>query len=239
MGDRADGLPALSSDFVAALAELDEAIKEEGFAEDGPLGVFAKTQKKAIGELARIVTAADVAFSKKFGEIQAFAESTERRGENELLKLRQLFDGADKVLAMAKKGAENALAVQVQSREQTKTAIASLAQQMAGDLLDQTHGWLLWKQKGRYRRETWILSGVVSLVAFGILMAGYEARAWQDAPATEALSRCAASSFSVQIGTRPKPDRACPMEELTPRALMGLPEVVKGWFLRFLPEKQA
>jgi hypothetical protein len=237
MSERGDGLPGLSSDFAAALAELDQAIKDEGFAEDGPLGVFAKAQKKAIGELARIVTAADIVFTKKFTEMQAFGASAERRGENELLKLRQLFEGADKVLAMAKKGAENALAVQVHTREQTKNTVASLAQQMAGDLLDQTHGWLLIKQRACYRREAWILAGFVSVFAFGILLAGYEARAWQDAPATEALSRCAASSFSVQIGTRPKPDRACPIEELTPRALTSLPDVLKGWLFQIVPEK--
>jgi hypothetical protein len=231
-GDNGADIAKSQFELDATISAVEKAAAEWGIHSDELEGRFVSALLMAI----RTVGRSNVA---TITDLNKLIQSTHEVGSLELVKLRRLLEGADKVLAMARQGAENAVAVQVQTREQTKNTVASLAQQMAGDLLDQTHGWLLIKQRACYRREAWILAGFVSVFAFGILMAGYEARAWQDSPATEALSRCAASSFSVQIGSRPKPDRACPMEELTPRALTSLPDVVKGWFFQFILDKQA
>jgi hypothetical protein len=220
------------SDLDGCISAVEHAAAEWGVHGDQLEGRFVAALLMAI----RTVGRSNVA---TINDLNKLLQTTQEVGNLELVKLRTLMEGADKVLAMARTGAENALAAQVHTREQTKNTVASLAQQMAADLLDQTHGWLLVKQKAINRREAWILSGIVAVVGFGVLMAGYEVRAWQDAPATEALTRCAFSSFSVQIGTRPKPDRACPIEELTPRTLTSLPEVVKGWVLQFVGGKAA
>jgi len=224
--------PVVQTELEKSLKAVEAAAADWGVHSDHVEGRFVAALLMAI----RTVGRSNIA---TLNDLKGLLQTAHESGNLELIKLRALMEGADKVLAMAKKGAENALAVQVNIREQTKQTISALAQQMAGDLLDQTHGWLLIQQKARYRLGAWILAGVVSVSALAILMAGYEARAWQDAPATEALARCAATSFPVQIGSRAKLDRGCAVEELTPRSLTSIPESIRNWWFKGAPANTA
>jgi hypothetical protein len=225
----------VSEGFQAAIAEMEEALKEEGFAEEGPLGVFVRTQKQAVIELARLVGNAEETFAAKITEMHRFVESSERRSENELAKLRTLLTGADKVMEMAREAVKDAGAAQVLTVDECNKSIAQIASRMSGELLRQTKGWLLIKQNQLNRVSAWRLAGLVTIVSITILLTGYQVRAWQDAPATEALARCATSSFQVRIGENPNAIAACPVTELSTRDLKDLPAVIRHWLADWLP----
>jgi hypothetical protein len=230
MTDALSNVDTRTEGLRTALDKIDQAARREGIEESAPLGLFILAQRNMILELGNVAAGIEEAAAVKVGQMQVVIEGAERRSENELLKLNRLMEGAYKVLELAKHATQVSHDAQVNTREQAKKTIAMVAQEMATQLLDQTEGWLLIKQKAINRRESWILSGIVFFIAFSLLLSGYQARAWQDAPATDALARCAGSSFKVQVGSRPRPDTACLIDELTPRPIKDLPQAVKEWY---------
>lgn len=162
------------------------------------------------------------------GDLNKIIQSTHQLGNTELAKIRSHIDGVGKLLEGAKEAVQDAKLAQAHTQDRARETIAHLAREMGSQLLSDTQKWLLLTQRTRYQRQAWILSGCVSAFAFVLVISGYEARAWQDAPATEALSSCAASSFLVKIGSNDTPGRACLMSELTPRPLSLLPGVLKS-----------
>jgi len=220
----------------AASAAMEETIKEEGFDEHGPIGVFVRTLRAAIEELGSIVAFAEHEISVKVGGLCERVENSTKTLESvQLVQLDGLFKGAEQVLVMARESVTAAMMVKEQIAVKTDYAIAGIAKTMGGTLLDETQKWLLEAQKELLRKDSWRLGIIVAGVLMVIMAVGYEVRAWQDDPAVTALERCAAAPLWVQIGDDQQPVPACRLDEVARRNVKDLPLAVKEWVWEWLP----
>ena len=220
----------------AASAAMEETIKEEGFDEHGPIGVFVRTLRAAIEEFGSIVAFAEQEISVKVGGLCERVENSTKALESvQLVQLDGLFKGAEQVLVMARESVTAAMMVKEQIAVKTDYAIAGIAKTMGGTLLDETQKWLLEAQKERLRKDSWRLGIIVAGVLMVIMAVGYEVRAWQDDPAVTALERCAAAPLWVQIGDDQQPVPACRLDDVAQRNVKDLPLAVKEWVWEWLP----
>ena len=103
----------------AASAEMEESIKEEGFDEHGPIGVFVRTLRAAIEELGSIVAFAKQEISVKVGGLCEGVENSTKTLEGvRLVQLEGLFKGAEQVLVMARESVTAAMMVKERIAEE-------------------------------------------------------------------------------------------------------------------------
>ena len=128
----------------AASAEMDAALKEEGFDEHGPLGVFSRYQRLAIEELGKIVVSAE---EKIGGTIDPLCKRIEASAEEfrdgQLAELQALFKAGHQVLELAHEATKIASRAEEQTRFEYDQSIQRVAGTMATALLSETSGWLI------------------------------------------------------------------------------------------------
>lgn len=215
----------------AAAAEMEEALKEEGFEEQGPIGVFVRTQRAAIEELGAIVTFAEQEISGKVGGLCDRVENSTKKLETaQLVHLDGLFKGAEKVLVMARELVVAAMAVKEQIAVKTDYAIAGIAKTMGGRLLDDTQKWLLEAQHERIQKQSLRIGLIISFAMLGIAAVTYQVRGWQDAPTLTALERCAVAPIWAQVGDDPQLVPMCRLDQVAPRDVKDLPFAIRDWF---------
>ncbi len=215
----------------AASAEMDAALKEEGFDEHGPLGVFSRYQRLAIEELGKIVVSAE---EKIGGTIDPLCKrieaSTEEFREGQLAELQALFKAGHQVLELAQEATKIAARAEAETQFQYDQSIQRVARTMATALLSETSGWLILKQTNYNRGMAMRFAAIAGAAMLFIAWSGYQVRAWEDGPTMDAAGRCAASSFAVRVGDNPTPQPACLAGSFEPRELKDLPSAVKAWF---------
>jgi len=219
-----------------ASEEMDAVLKEEGFDEHGPLGVFSRYQRLAIEELANIVVGAEEKIAATMNPLcKRIEASAEEFREGQLAELQALFKAGHQVLELAREAAKTAARAQKQTRDEYDQAIVRVAKTMADKLLDSGQRWLVLKQTDYNRRSAWRHAAVVSAAVLALVALGYGYRGWQDGPAAEALERCAAAPIMLKIGDQQQLVPACRLDHLAKRDVKDLPEALREWFAEWLP----
>ena len=206
-------------------AEMEEALKEEGFEENGSHGVFVRWQRRTIEDLGALILQAEEVVTKR---VEAACERMDKASrqfrEDELRRTEILLRGGDQALDMARQAVETAVAGANRAEFEFDRSVARIAKELSMKLLHESQKWLVLKQTSRNRRDAWRLAGVVAAATLALFIGGYEVRAWQDGPATEAvlatqvgMAQCLAAPL---WGTNAQGQRsaACWFEQLFPNA---------------------
>ena len=167
--------------------EMDAALKEEGFEEEGSHAVFVRWQRQTIEELGELLVGAEESLGRRVDAVCArLDESSRSFREDEFRRAEILMAGGERAIAIAKQAAETAIAAAHRGEKEFNRSVAQIAEELSTRLLDSSQKWLVLKQRGRNRRDAWLLALCVTVVAVGVLIAGYELRGYQDDPAVTA-----------------------------------------------------
>jgi hypothetical protein len=220
--------------FRAAADEMEEVLKEEGFDDHGTHAVFVRWQRQTIAQLTGMLTSAQQTIIGRVEELCERAEAYSKLGEAEITKLRALQTGAQTIMDLAYDAVKTAEQAQNHTIAKTDEAISEFAASMGTKILSSSQNWLVLRQTDHNRRFAFKVGLVMSALALMLFISGFQVRAWQDAPATEALSRCVGANIWIQIPGKDRPSMACVLDELAPRELTGLSrsirDLVTGWF---------
>jgi hypothetical protein len=202
-----------NDDVGQAMAEMSDRIREAeraardwGVQPDEMEGKFVSAILWAMRAVGKIVAAG----AKEAKTIVADAKEV---ADLELEKLRKYNIAA----AMTIRQAEVAKEV----------VIANVTKGLSDRLIADMGPWLVLKQTGYNLRQAWRLAGIVSLCAVLIGVAGYEFRAWEDAPAVDALQRCAARPLTGTLSGEKV--TLCLMNDLVARPANAGAGGLKGW----------
>ena len=160
--------------------EMEEALKEEGFEEEGPHAVFVRWQRQSMEELGSLLLDAEETFGKRVEAVCSRLEESKAVGDIELGRLRIMFAGGDKAIALGRQAAETAIAAGQRADQEFERSVSQIATDLSSRLVESSQQWLVLRQTSRNRRDAWILAVIVSIVAVGVFVGGYVARAYQD-----------------------------------------------------------
>lgn len=208
----------------AAVKDLDEAIKNVeiaaahwGVRKDHVEGRFVAALLVTIRWLGRVIVAATNDLKEIVQGARAWAES-ERAG------VREMNENALIALRLAK----NSMREMEIERD---NAISRVAQGMGAALVSRTQQWLVVRETAHNRRVAMRQALVTSAAAVALLFGGYQWRAWEDEPATEALARCVTTKIALASEGR----WMCQINELLPRETRSLPKALKDFALVWWP----
>jgi hypothetical protein len=200
-------------DVGQAMAEMSDRIREAeraardwGVQPDEMEGKFVSAILWAMRAVGKIVAAG----AKEAKTIVADAKEV---ADLELEKLRKYNMAA----AMTIRQAEVAKEV----------VIANVTKGLSDRLIADMGPWLVLKQTGYNLRQAWHLAGIVSVCAVLIAAAGYEFRAWEDAPLMAGFERCAARPLTGTLSGEKVP--LCLLSDLAPRPAGAAAAGLKEW----------
>ncbi|WOJ91744.1 hypothetical protein RZS28_18625 (plasmid) [Methylocapsa polymorpha] len=211
-----EAVPVVAQLREAAQA-LGKAAWRDGIESSGPLGIFVKSLTDFVVQFAEVLGRMDASMEAKIS-------SLERASDGEVRKLKVLIEGGTKAVALAQ------VAVEQSKREQEKT-VAEVAKNMGASLVSRTQQWLVVRETTHNRRVAMRQAFITSAVALGLLFGGYQWRAWEDEPATEALARCVTTKVALASEGR----WMCQINELLPRETRSLPKTLKDFALDWWP----
>jgi len=166
---------------------MDEALKEEGFQQEGSHAVFVRWQRQTIEELGELLLDAEETFGKRVEMVcDRLDESSRRFREDEFRRAEILMAGGQKAIAIGKQAAEMAISAAHRAKHEFDRSVARLAEELSTRLLASSQKWLVLKQTSRNRRNAWLLALCVTVVAVAVLVVGYEIRGYQDEPVVAA-----------------------------------------------------
>ncbi|PPQ34649.1 hypothetical protein SAMN06265338_1473 [Rhodoblastus acidophilus] len=203
--------------------EMEEVLKEEGFEQDGSHAVFVRWQRQSIEELGELLFEAEQTFGKLMEVMCRRLEETKALGDKEVGRLKIMFAGGEKAIALGKQAAETAIAASERAEKEFQRSVAQIAKELSSRLIESSQDWLVLKQTSRNRRDAWMLALAVSVTAVGIFIGGYVARVFQDdrvlsgfAEIEAKLGQCRQNAVQVRDG-RGVIRTACWLDELAPK----------------------
>jgi hypothetical protein len=170
---------AAGLDLDEHIKAVEEAARDWGVHADALEGRFVSALLAAIAESGRMNRAA-------VGEVERVLAQAKAVGDQEVGRLKIIFSGGEKAIAIAKQAAETAIAAAHRGEVEFNRSVAQIAEELSTRILDSSQKWLVLKQRCRNRRDAWLLALCVTVVAVGVLIAGYELRGYQDDPAVTA-----------------------------------------------------
>lgn len=208
------------ANFRERAREMEEALKEEGFEEEGSHAVFVRWQRQSIEELGDLLLHAEDTLGKRVEAVCSRLEEAKAVGDHEVGRLRILFAAGNKAIDIAREAAETAIAAGQRAEHEFDRSVAQIAKELSTRLVDSSQQWLVLRQRNRNRRDAWVLALSVSVVAVAVFVGGYLARAWQDDPSVSGyyvlmarISQCQQDPVQVKdarAGVRP----ACWLDQI-------------------------
>ena len=196
---------------------VEEAARDWGVHADALEGRFVSALLAAIAASGRMNRAA-------VGQVERVLAEAKAVGDEEVGRLRIVLAGGEKAIAIGRQAAEMAIVSAERADHEFDRSVARIAEELSTRLLASSQKWLTLKQRGRNRREAWLLALCVTVVAVGILIAGYELRGYQDDPAVtayyetqERIAACQRDPLQVRDGHSGPTRPACWLDQVLGR----------------------
>ena len=116
--------------------EMEEALKEEGFEDEGPHAVFVRWQRQSMEELGSLLLDAEETFGKRVEAVCSRLEESKAVGDIELGRLRIMFAGGDKAIALGRQAAETAIAAGQRAEQEFERSVAQIAKELSSRLVE-------------------------------------------------------------------------------------------------------
>ena len=170
-----------------AAGKMEEALRDEGFDEQGSHGVFVRWQRQTVEELGQLLVEAERTLGQRVEAACVLMEDSSRKfRDDEFRRAEILLKGGDRVLEMARQAALTAAAAGERAEKEFDASVSRIAEDMAVKLLQQSQRWLVLKQTDRNRRDAWRLAAGVAAVALGLFIGGYATAEWRKGKELEA-----------------------------------------------------
>jgi hypothetical protein len=170
-----------------AAGKMEEALRDEGFDEQGSHGVFVRWQRQTVEELGQLLVEAERTLGQRVETACGLMEESSRKfRDDEFRRAEILLKGGDRVLEMARQAALTAAAAGERAEKEFDASVSRIAEDMAVKLLQQSQRWLVLKQTDRNRRDAWRLAAGVAAVALGLFIGGYATAEWRKGKELEA-----------------------------------------------------
>jgi hypothetical protein len=200
------GIAPVDAEMAERIKDIEKAARDWGVRPDHIEGKFLAAWLNAARTLSRLVVGAE-------SEVKEIIGGAKELAELELEKLRKY---------------NMAAAMTIRQAEVAKEAvIANVTKGLSDRLIKDMGPWLVLKQTGYNLRQAWHLAGIVSVCAVLIAAAGYEFRAWEDAPLMAGFERCAARPLTGTLSGEKVP--LCLLSDLAPRPAGAAAAGLKEW----------
>jgi hypothetical protein len=199
-------LEKVSVEIAERIRDVERAAREWGVDPDHLEGKFLAAWIEAAKTLSRLAVGAA-------SEVKEIVGGAKELAELELEKLRKY---------------NTAAAITIRQAEVAQEAvIVNVTKGLSDRLIRDMGPWLCLKQTGYNLRQAWRLAGIVSVCAILIAAAGYEFRAWEDAPMAAGFERCAARPLTGTLSGEKVP--LCLLSDLAPRPASAAAAGFKEW----------
>ena len=170
----------LDQEVGAAAHDLDWQIKEvQDAAQDW--GVQADAMEgRFVSALLAAIAASGQMNKATIEQVHRVVADAKAAGDIEVGRLKILFAGGNKAIELGRQAAETAIAAGQRAEQEFERSVAQIAKELSSRLVESSQQWLVLRQTSRNRRDAWILAVIVSIVAVGVFVGGYVARAYQD-----------------------------------------------------------
>ena len=170
----------LDQEVGAADHDLDWHIKEvQGAAQDW--GVQADAMEgRFVSALLAAIAASGQMNKATIEQVHRVVADAKAAGDIEVGRLKILFAGGNKAIELGRQAAETAVAAGQRAEQEFERSVAQIAKELSSRLVESSQQWLVLRQTSRNRRDAWILAVIVSIMAVGVFVGGYVARAYQD-----------------------------------------------------------
>lgn len=155
------------------IKEAQEAARDWGVQVDAVEGRF-------ISALLAAIAASGQMNKATIEEVRRIVAEAKAAGDIEVGRLRILFAAGEKAIAIGRQAAETAIAAGQRAEQEFERSVAQIAKELSTRLVESNQQWLVLKQTSRNRQDAWRLALIVAVVAVGVFVGGYVARAYQD-----------------------------------------------------------
>ena len=155
------------------IKEAQDAARDWGVQADAMEGRFVSALLAAIAASGQMNKAT-------IEQVHRVVADAKAAGDFEVGRLKIIFAGGEKAIAIGRQAAETAIAAGQRAEHEFDRSVAQIAKELSSRLVESSQQWLVLKQTSRNRRDAWVLALCVAIVAVGIFVGGYVARAYQD-----------------------------------------------------------
>jgi hypothetical protein len=177
---------------------MDEALREEGFDQDGSHAVFVRWQRASVEALGAILIEAEKELGARVERACAMIEESSRKfRDDEGRRAELLLESGRIAINLAREANQTALVTADRAEQEFNRSVGRIAEEMSRALLSESQKWLLLKQTERNRREAWRLAAWIAAAAVAVFIGGGATTQWWSAKESaarqamiEALDRC-------------------------------------------------
>ena len=206
----------------AVAEEMDEALREEGFAHHGSHAVFVRWQRESVEVLGTILNEAQKELGARVEKACAWIEESSRKfRDDEVRRVEVMLESGRVAINLAREANQTALVTADRAEQEFNKSVGRIAEEMSRKLLSESQKWLLLKQTERNRREAWRLAGCVAAAAVAVFVGGGAATQWWRANESaarqavlEAVDRCWVEPIMVRMADG-KTVEMCRLADLT------------------------
>jgi hypothetical protein len=200
------GIALVDAEMAERIKDIEKAARDWGVRPDHIEGKFLAAWLNAAKTLSRLAVGAA-------SEVKEIVGGAKELADLELEKLRKYNVAAAMTIRQAEVAQE--------------AVIVNVTKGLSDRLIRDMGPWLCLKQTGYNLRQAWRLAGIVSVCAILVAAAGYEFRAWEDAPLMAGFERCAARPLTGTLEGEKVP--ICLMSDLAPRPASSAAVGFKEW----------